>query len=82
MGGAYIALFGRREASKTPDGSFIIAYMPTPRTITVNMASLKAAAAAQWFDPTKWSLYKGPGANRQHRKAAIQAPWEQPRRRR
>ena len=39
-------------ASKTPDGRVVVAYMPTARTITVNMASLKAPASAQWFDPT------------------------------
>ncbi len=39
-------------ASKTPDGAFVVAYMPTARTITVNMASLKAPAKAKWFDPT------------------------------
>jgi Protein of unknown function (DUF4038)/Putative collagen-binding domain of a collagenase len=39
-------------ASKTADGAFVVAYMPTPRTITVNMASLKANASAKWFDPT------------------------------
>jgi Protein of unknown function (DUF4038)/Putative collagen-binding domain of a collagenase len=39
-------------ASKTPDGGFVVLYMPTARTITVNMASLKANASAKWFDPT------------------------------
>ncbi len=39
-------------AAKTPDGSYGIAYMPTARTITINMASLKAPARAKWFDPT------------------------------
>ena len=38
-------------ASKTPDGGFVVAYMPTARTITVNMSSLKAPANAKWFDP-------------------------------
>ena len=38
-------------ALQTPDGSFV-AYMPTARTITVNLASLKAPANAKWFDPT------------------------------
>jgi len=33
-------------ASKTPDGSFVVAYMPTAREITVNMASLRAPANA------------------------------------
>ena len=39
-------------AAKTADGAFVIAYMPTPRTITVNMAALKGPATAKWFDPT------------------------------
>ncbi len=39
-------------AARTPDGALVIAYMPTARTITVNMASLKSPANAQWFDPT------------------------------
>jgi hypothetical protein len=39
-------------AAKTPEGSFVVAYMPTARTLTVNMASLKAPALARWFDPT------------------------------
>ncbi len=38
--------------SKTPDGAMVVAYMPTVRTITVNMASLRSAATAKWFDPT------------------------------
>ena len=49
-------------ASKTPDGSFIVAYMPTARTITVNMASLKAPANARWFDPTNGSYATVPGS--------------------
>ena len=48
-------------AAKTPDGSFVIAYMPTARTITVNMASLKAHATAQWFDPTNGAYTTIPG---------------------
>ena len=53
-------------ASKTPDGSFVVAYMPTARTITVNLASLKAPANAKWFDPTSGvytSIAGGPFAN-------------------
>ena len=48
-------------ASKTPDGSFVIAYMPTVREITVNMASLKAPARAKWFDPTNGAYTTIPG---------------------
>ncbi len=53
-------------AAKTPDGSFVIAYMPTARTITVNMASLRAPASAKWFDPTNGAytaISGGPFAN-------------------
>lgn len=39
-------------AAKTANGTLVVAYLPTPRTITVNMASLKGPAKAQWFDPT------------------------------
>ncbi len=53
-------------ASRTPDGSVVVAYMPTARTITVNMASLKAPATARWFDPTNGNyttIRGGPFAN-------------------
>jgi hypothetical protein len=45
----------------TPDGSLVVAYMPTVRTITVNMASLKAPAKAKWFDPTNGIYQTIPG---------------------
>ncbi len=48
-------------AAKTPDGSFVVAYMPTAREITVNMASLKAPADAKWFDPTNGTYTTIPG---------------------
>ncbi len=54
-------------ASKTPDGSFVVAYMPTARTVTVNMASLKRAARASWFDPSSGlskTIPGGPFANK------------------
>jgi Protein of unknown function (DUF4038)/Putative collagen-binding domain of a collagenase len=48
-------------ASKTPDGSLVVAYMPTARTITVNMTSLKAATSARWFDPSNGAYTTIPG---------------------
>jgi hypothetical protein len=48
-------------SSKTPDGSFVVAYMPTARTITVNMANLKSPANAKWFDPTSGTYTTIPG---------------------
>jgi len=53
-------------AARTPDGSLVIAYMPTARTLTVNMANLKAPADARWFDPTNGAytaISGGPFAN-------------------
>jgi hypothetical protein len=54
-------------AAMTPDGACAVAYLPTKRTITVNMARLKAPATAQWYDPTsgKYTTIDGsPLANR------------------
>jgi len=48
-------------AAKTQDGSLVVAYMPTARTIAVNMAALKAPARAQWFDPTDGAYTVVPG---------------------
>jgi hypothetical protein len=48
-------------AAKTPDGTHVVAYMPTAREITVNMASLKAPAKARWFDPTNGTFTIVPG---------------------
>jgi len=53
-------------ASATPNGTLAIAYMPTARTISVDMGKLAGTARAQWFDPTngKYSDVSGsPFAN-------------------
>lgn len=39
-------------AARTPDGSLIVAYVPTIRTITVEMSKLTSSATARWYDPT------------------------------
>ena len=38
--------------AQTPDGSLTIVYMPTIRTITVDMSKLGGMATARWYDPT------------------------------
>jgi hypothetical protein len=43
---------GCAVAARTPDGTLIMAYMPTPRTITIDMTGLAGRASARWFDPT------------------------------
>jgi PKD repeat protein len=39
-------------AARTPDGELAMAYMPTIRDITVNLAELSAPVTARWYDPT------------------------------
>ena len=39
-------------AARTPDGALVMAYMPTRRTITVDMSQLAAPAIASWYDPS------------------------------
>jgi hypothetical protein len=39
-------------AARTPDGALVIAYVPTSRTLDVDMTKLRGAAKAQWFDPS------------------------------
>jgi hypothetical protein len=39
-------------AASTPDGTLAIAYMPTVRTITVNLSGFRTAMTAQWYDPS------------------------------
>lgn len=39
-------------AARTEDGSVGIVYMPTRRTITINMSVFSGPVTARWFDPT------------------------------
>jgi hypothetical protein len=39
-------------AARTSDGRLAIAYVPTTRTITVDMGRLGGPATARWYDPT------------------------------
>ncbi len=49
-------------AARTPDGRLIIAYMPTMRTVTVDMSKLSGPAAARWYDPTTAEYIDASGA--------------------
>lgn len=42
-------------AASTPDGTTIVVYIPTVRTITVDMTQLGGEARARWFDPSDGS---------------------------
>ena len=53
-------------AARTSDGKLVIAYMPTRRTITVDMSKLSGAVTARWYDPangTYISIAGSPFAN-------------------
>jgi Protein of unknown function (DUF4038)/Putative collagen-binding domain of a collagenase len=38
--------------ARASDGSLVIAYLPTIRTVTVDMSKVAHGATARWFDPT------------------------------
>jgi hypothetical protein len=40
-------------AGWTPDGALVMAYLPSPRTVTVDMSQLRAPATARWYDPSR-----------------------------
>jgi hypothetical protein len=48
-------------AGRTPDGSLVMAYMPTLRSLTVDMSKLSRPATGQWYDPSGgiYHLIKG-----------------------
>jgi Protein of unknown function (DUF4038)/Putative collagen-binding domain of a collagenase len=53
-------------AARTPDGKLIVAYVPTERTLTVDMAQAAGPVHAQWFDPasgTYSTIAESPLAN-------------------
>jgi hypothetical protein len=39
-------------AARTPDGSLVLAYLPTPRPVTVDMTRLRGRVTARWYDPS------------------------------
>jgi len=49
-------------AARTADGALAMAYMPTVRTITVDMSRLAAPAYASWYDPSDATFTAIPGS--------------------
>jgi hypothetical protein len=49
---AFIASNTCATAARTSDGSLVIAYLPTLRTVTIDMSRLAGATTARWYDPT------------------------------
>ncbi|HXG22423.1 MAG TPA: DUF4038 domain-containing protein [Methylomirabilota bacterium] len=40
-------------AARTSDGKLVMAYVPSARTLTVDMSKLSGPVAARWYDPTR-----------------------------
>jgi Protein of unknown function (DUF4038)/Putative collagen-binding domain of a collagenase len=40
-------------AGRTPDGTLVIAYLPSLRTVAVDLTQLGAPATARWYDPSR-----------------------------
>jgi hypothetical protein len=38
---------------RTPDGNLVMAYVPSIRTVTVDMTELRGPATARWYDPSR-----------------------------
>jgi len=39
-------------AARTPDGKLGLAYLPSSRTVTVDLSQLSGSVSARWYDPT------------------------------
>ncbi len=52
-GNRYVMTSDYVTAARTPDGSLVMAYMPSLRPLTVNMSKLSGPARARWFDPSR-----------------------------
>jgi hypothetical protein len=39
-------------AGRTPSGKLVMAYVPTTKTITVDMGQLSGLVTARWYDPS------------------------------
>jgi hypothetical protein len=49
-------------AARTPDGNLVMAYLPSLRTVTVDMGQLRAPATAHWYDPSRGTYAKVEGS--------------------
>jgi hypothetical protein len=52
FGGGTIGSSDYVTGARTPDGKLVMAYVPSARTLTVDMSKLSGPAIARWYDPT------------------------------
>jgi Protein of unknown function (DUF4038)/Calx-beta domain/Putative collagen-binding domain of a collagenase/IPT/TIG domain len=53
---------GYVTAARTPGGELAFAYVPSARTITVNMSMMSGAVSARWYDPAAGTFLAIPGS--------------------
>ena len=53
QGNAYGMTSDYVTAGRTPDGNLVMAYLPSLRTVTVDMTQLRTPATARWYDPSR-----------------------------
>jgi hypothetical protein len=51
-GNRYVMTSDYVTAGRTPDGTLVMAYLPSLRTVKVDMAQLAGPATARWYDPS------------------------------
>jgi hypothetical protein len=49
-------------AAATPDGTLAIAYLPTRRTVTIDLGRMNGEVNAHWYDPTRGTYISVPGS--------------------
>jgi hypothetical protein len=49
-------------AARTADGALVMVYLPTNRTVMVDMSKLNGPATAQWYDPSSGAYVAIPGS--------------------
>ena len=49
-------------AAQTPDGTLAMAYVPTSRTLTVDLSRLSGQVTARWYDPAVGTFSPVPGS--------------------
>lgn len=52
----------RSLAARASDGTWAATYLPTARTITVNLSSFAGVVQAHWYDPTSGAMTTVPGS--------------------
>jgi len=52
-GNRYVMTSDYVTAARTPDGTLVMAYLPSSRTIKVDMTQLAGPATARWYDPSR-----------------------------